>query len=368
MKMQQFGLVAVTLIGAASTLSAVDDMQIRNLENRVNALEQRRGANGMINPPARPVVKDGVNLWLQADALFMQATEDGLNYAVQTNDSAIPVTTGLDGKVKNTTYDWSWGFRVGLGYNFDHDGWDALLNWTWFRAHESKNETTELPEVLTPTYAAYTASTSFYNHARGTAHLHFNVLDFELGREFFVSKWLTLRPFIGGRGIWISRTFSTKYNTVTDSLSIEIEPKLQNRFRAGGARAGLNTQWGLGCGWSFFGECALSLLYGTQRLHQTQENESSLVEARVVDVHNNWSASRAMTDLAAGLRWDHLFGGDQYRIRFQLAWEQHMLFGFSRFMNFTSTVPALSGNLGKYAFNSGDLTVNGLSFEARFDF
>lgn len=102
-------LIAMTLVGTHSVVSAVDDMQVRNLENRVSALEQRRGANGMINPPARPVVKDGVDLWLQAEALFMHATEDGIHYGIKLDNG-----NTRDGHVKNVSYDWSWGWRAGL--------------------------------------------------------------------------------------------------------------------------------------------------------------------------------------------------------------------------------------------------------------
>src|SRR3569832_2110201 len=88
--------LAIGLATLTSVVCAVDDMQVRNLENRVSALEQRRGANGMINPPARPVVRDGTDLWLQAEALYMHATEDGVSYGIKQTSSASTV----DGQVK----------------------------------------------------------------------------------------------------------------------------------------------------------------------------------------------------------------------------------------------------------------------------
>ena len=370
MKFKQLGLLALSLIALTDTLTAVDDMQVRNLENRVNALEQRRGANGMINPPARPVVKNGTNLWLQADALLLQPAEDGLGYAIETNTSVIPTTAGLDGKVKNVSYDWSWGFRAGLGYNFDHDGWDALLNWTWFRSHESDNKNGLVPVVFAVTETSYATSVATVRNAEGISHLHLSLLDFELGREFFVSKWLTLRPHFGARAAWISRKYEGEYGqteTLGQITFTRAEAKNQNRFRAGGARTGLNAQWGLGCGWSFFSEFAMSLLYGKQRLHATQDNrDTAATESRILDVHNSWTAVRAMTDLAAGIRWDHLFNGDSYRIRLQLGWEQHMFFGFNKDMSFVAA--SATGNVGKFVANRGDLSLNGLSFQARFDF
>ena len=349
-------LAALTTL--LSVTCSADDMQMRNLENRVSALEQRRGANGMINPPARPVVRDGTDLWIQAEALFMNATEDGLAYAIKTNNT-LPV---VDGNVKNVKYDWSWGFRLGLGYNLPHDGWDVLLNCTWFQAREAKRDKPAAPEILVATQIAPTQAAMPDTSAKGRSILHLNLLDFELGREFFVSKWLTLRPFVGARAGWVNRNFKTRYFTTT---GLELEGHDHNRFRGAGVRAGLDTQWGLGSGWSFFGDLALSILYGTQRLHSHQDSEDSTgAETRIQHVHDHWMTVRPMLDLGVGLRWDHLFGcNDAYRIRIQLGWEQTTLFGFDKDLNFVNASAP-----GKYSFNQGDLGVSGISLQLRFDF
>jgi hypothetical protein len=260
-------------------------------------------------------------------------------------------------------YDWSWGFRAGLGYNFEHDGWDALLNWTWFRANEKKESHPASGNVDWPTQInvanAGADSTASSKEATGHGRLHLNFLDFELGREFFVSKWLTLRPFVGARGAWINRNFSFEYEGLSGT-GTSVGGHNHNRFRGGGLRSGLNTQWGLGSGWSFFGDLALSLIYGVQRLHEHQDNDTT--GARVEHVHNSWTIVRPMLDLAFGFRWDRLLSCDQYRIRVQLGWEQHTMFGFEKDMNF------VSGGQGKFTFNQGDLALSGVSLQLRFDF
>jgi len=346
--------LAVTFATLTSVVCAVDDMQIRNLENRVNALEQRRGANGMINPPARPVVRDGTDLWVQAELIYLNATEDGLAYAIKNEGTA-----GLDGTVKNIQYDWSPGFRVGIGYNLPHDGWDMLVNWTWFHSHEDKENHAGPGSALwqTQTNTANGPAGVAASEAEGTTSLHLNILDGELGREFFVSKWLTLRPFMGIRGLWVNRNFAVEYD-VRDGSTVESNKR--NRFRGAGVLGGLNTQWGLGSGWSFYGNIGLSLIYGVQRTpsHQDQKHPGASLE----HVHSHWTIVRPIVDLAVGLRWDQLFNNDAYRIRLQLGWEQHNLFGFEKDMNF------ISAPNGKFAYNSGDLSLSGVAFQARFDF
>jgi hypothetical protein len=353
--------LAVAFTTLTSVACAVDDMQVRNLENRVNALEQRRGANGMINPPARPVVRDGTDLWVQAEVLFMKTTEDGLDYAIKTPLAAYP--SSPTGHVKNGHYDWNWGFRLGLGYNTAHDGWDMLLNWTWFQARGRNAETPKAPYAVGPTQLAPDFGSP---DARAKSHttLHLNFLDFELGREFFVSRWLTLRPFVGARGAWLHRDFHVNYLCrICDTKHAGHD---HNRFRGGGLRTGLNTQWGLGCGWSFFGDLALSLILGGQKLNNRQRTLDLATSARTTSLYlkDHWTTVRPMLEINLGLRWDHLFGcNDAYRIRIQLGWEQMNIFGFAKELNcVNASLP------GKFIFNQGDLALNGLSLQFRFDF
>jgi len=359
---KMWSALATSLVAVTSSVSAVDDMQMRNLENRVSALEQRRGANGMINPPARPVVKDGCDLWLQGEALFMQATEDGLAYAIPSDG-----TVGyVDGRVHNAKYDWSWGFRVGAGYNMPHDGWDLFLNWTWFRSHDHHHVDREIGQSMFPTTippASTNGVVTNVDQAHAHLHLQMNILDLEMGREFFVSKWLTVRPHMGFRAAWLRRTFEPHYSGGGLAAGSSEHVESLNKDRGFGVRGGFDTQWGLGSGWSLYGQMAFSLLYGRQRCHLDAHTDTAATSTETWDARDRWTALRAVTDLGVGLRWDQLFSDDQYRIRLQLGWEQHLFFGFTQDQFFFDDVAT-----GNNANKSGDLGLSGLSFQARFDF
>ena len=43
----------------------------------------------------------------------------------------------------------------------------------------------------------------------------FNIFDWELGRNFWVSKALSLRPFLGLKGGWIHQSIHTKWQNPT---------------------------------------------------------------------------------------------------------------------------------------------------------
>ena len=92
----------------------------------------------MINPPARPQVKDGSDLFVTADLLVWQAHENGLPLAVVGHQSrSSPFIE--DGKVANFDFDCDVGFRIGVGYNLPHDGWDLSFNWLRFYTDASRH-------------------------------------------------------------------------------------------------------------------------------------------------------------------------------------------------------------------------------------
>ena len=219
---------ATSLVAVTSLVNAQNDnAQMRNLENRVTTLEQRRGASGMINPPGRPQIKGGADLFIYGDLIYWNAHENGLSYAV--------VNEGADdnlahAQVKNIHGKWNWGFRVGAGYNLPHDGWD--LNFTWLRFTDNGRKRVHggSNHFIFPTLAAAgdpilaVADTGSCNKAHGHWRLRLNQLDLDLGREFFVSKWLTVRPHFGLRTDWIHQKLNVDYdNRLSDYCHPAIE-------------------------------------------------------------------------------------------------------------------------------------------------
>lgn len=369
---------ALSLVAFTSALNAVDDTQVRNLENRVSALEQRKGSNGMINPPARPVVKDGSDIFITGEALYMKAQQNGLGYAVKADGfgPANPIDLHQDASMRTPDFEWDWGFRVGLGANLPHDGWDVYLNWTYFHNHVKHNTHVDenKGEGLFPSWRApdqivsapmtiVTSVPLFCNDVDSKWKLNYNIFDLEMGREFFVSKWLTLRPFAGLRGAWVRDRFKVSYNG-GDLVPVgEDLVRLSNRFWAIGLRGGLNTQWGLGCGWSVYADAALSLLEGRYDIRQYEKVDNSSGPIPRAHIKSDFNMTRAMMDLAVGLRYRTLFDNDYYGLTLQAGWEEHMFFGFNQYNRFPSFT-----NAGDFVSNLGDLSLKGVSFQVKLDF
>lgn len=364
MTFKKYWPLAISLLSLSCTLQA-SDAQMRNLENRVTALEQRRGANGMINPSGRPHVRDGIDVFVTGDLLLWNAHENGLALAIK-NDDPDDSTPASEAKVVNPDFDWSWGFRAGLGYNLPHDGWDLYLNWTYFynRAHTTReaHDDEELFTTWSPPINDIGAVAKMKSHWK----LQLNMLDLEMGREFFVSKFLTLRPFMGLRTAWIRQKNELHYKTGLNSSRFDLPPNsveeigMRSKYWGLGVRSGFNTLWGLGAGFSIYGDASISLLYGLF----TNKFEDEVAERQVYDIDtDHFRVSRAITDLALGVRWDRNFCDDCFHLGIKAGWEHHYFFGMNTFSHFTDDVVP-----GTFVNNNGDLTLQGWTLAVRMDF
>jgi hypothetical protein len=359
--------LTASLIAFTSLVNAqVDNAHMRNLENRVSALEQRRGSSGMINPPGRPQVKGGADLFVFGNLLYWNAHENGLSYAIVNKGSS---TNLANAQVKNNHGKWNWAFRAGVGYNLPHDGWDVNLTWLRFTDHGFKRKHAHGNEVIFPvgTHPADPlAETATANKAHGKWYLNLNQLDLDLGREFFVSKWLTVRPHFGLRTNWIRQKIHNDYNNfIGAQVPNQVKLKIKDDWYGIGLEGGLDTQWGLGNGFSIFGNLASAIIYGFHDFDYDEED--SPFSARgiedFVDLDNSYRISHAILDLAMGLRYDCMFNDDRFHLGLQLGWEHHIYFSQNQFPVFVD-----SNSLGSFVRNQGDLTLQGWTFAARFDF
>jgi hypothetical protein len=179
---------------------------------------------------ARPEVKDGVDLFLTGDLLIWKTQIDGLSYAseytIEANNDQGPLQP-LNGKTNNPHFNYQYGFKAALGCNLSHDGWDAILSWTWFRDESKSHAQATDNYALFPSLLMSPLSIGPFLTTASEADfkwdLHFDMLDLEMGREFYAGKWLALRPFFGLRSAWIDQNNKAMYYGVTlQETTIEI--------------------------------------------------------------------------------------------------------------------------------------------------
>jgi len=369
--MQKMWAIAASLVAVTSGVYAdVDSAQMRNLENRVNALEQRKSAGGMINPPGRPQVRDGANLFLFGDLIVWNAHENGLPVAVVNKGSSLNLSHSRAVTVHS---DWDAGFRVGVGYNLPHDGWDLSLSWLRFNTDGDKKIHAHSNTFVYPSRIAPSDPVGgFFSCAKASSRwrVHLNQLDLDLGREFFVSKWLTMRPHFGVRTDWIRQKWNTEYRNFPLSFFSppnRVESEYKDQWWGIGLEGGLDTQWGLGAGWSLFGNLSTAIIYGFHTLKYEDEDSPATAATAsngdFVKLHNTYRVSHPVLDLVMGLRYDYMFYNDRFHVGLALGWENHIYFNQNQFPVFVDDVAK-----GVFVSNQGDLTYQGWTVAARFDF
>ena len=328
---------------------------------------------GCLNPPARPQVQCGYNLFVGLELLYWSAYEYGLDYAMHSKN----VNTYINnGDVEQMGNDYSWAFRFGVGYNLPHDGWDLYANWTFFNNDVSNYTRAPHQGALFPTWINPDTSSNidgtaiptdmYVEKANGKWDVELNIIDLELGREFFTSKYLTLRPHMGFRYVRLDQQWHVNYeggNWLGTNYKYNV--RNSNDFWGFGLRGGFDTQWGLGGGFSIYGNFALSLLHG--HFHISQENylrnSNSRQRTDQMGFNNRKRVGRAVTDLAMGIRWDKMFADDRFHLGVQFGWEHHMFWGQNQMWQMVNSYqPALH-----YKGND-EFTTQGWTFAARFDF
>lgn len=305
-------------------------------------------------------LKNGCQLWVDGEVLYWQSNVGSFDYGTESESSTII----KDGRVKHPHHNWDWGFRMGLGYKMPHDKWDIFVNYTYLlgNAHGHAGGS---DDFVFPTWASGFnfdgVGTFFANEAKAHWHMTLNMGDVELGRTCFAGKWLTIRPFMGVRGLVIDQEYHVEYKGGTVAPSDEDKIHLNTDFWGVGIRMGFNSLWGLGKGIGIYGNGSASLLSGHFDVHEREKLEKA--DDTLFRVKRDVNNVVVTADLALGLQWDYMFSKDRYHFGMKFGWELNMFFDQNQLFNFLS-----SFNPGSLRFVEDDLTFQGLTFGMRFDF
>lgn len=321
---------------------------------------QGKEASGMVNPSSRYQVENGWNVFLNTEFLWWVAKGDGFYYSQGGYNPLSPAgTTVFDGHLHKVKPQFRPGFRIGIGGNMEYDEWDIVLNWTWFKSH-AKDHTHRLSLALWANPGINSGGNSTFGTFSSKAEwaLHYNIVDTEMGRSFWVGRHFSLRPFLGIRGAWIDQHFAIKYNYTTTPIT-EGRLRAKSDFEGAGVRAGLDMRFALLNGWSLYGITSASMLYGFYDCDFHERFES----AKIAETNDGFRSALASAQLSLGLRWDAYAHKDRYHFALFAAWEQNNWFGANKMNHFFSNLN--DGNLEQM---NGDICFAGGTFGARFDF
>jgi len=365
---------------ACGLFTGVFAAQMEDSDQQLNRSSSEETQFREITPNAGPRVTNGVDVFVTADFIYWTARQDGLAYA-RTGLVDYAEAVALGDTAEGTTYypdsKFSPGFKVGIGLNLGHDGWDTYLNYTWFHTKNHHSVVATNPSNISPVPLWEVATlgsslakdnflvlSSFVNVGRASSNwsLHFNNFDFEIGRNFYVSQYLTLRPYSGLKGTWSHQYFNVSYsNYLTSDVSSEVSAAhmhANQKFWGIGIRTGLETSWYFDKNWSIFGNTALSSLWG--RFYDTRKDHvtsASDVHRTILNTRADFHTVRPVMEFQLGARYDYWFSDDDYHFGIEAAWEQQVWFNQNQFIELLNA----SGS-------QANLTLQGFTLDFRFDF
>lgn len=358
-----------------------------NIQNSTVMVNNGVGPDMMINPNAYHTN----TVFFSGEALFWWVREGGLEFAIQDPDYIDDGSIIENGTMLEPTPGWNAGFRLGLGYVFHRDGWDLDLWWTHYQNGQSDDDCDDCCETaLSPCIPIWSDLPTDGNNLLAADfsqkwRVNLNVVDIELGRGFMTSKWLELRPFVGVRGAWTNERYKIHYYDLAHTTGAPVDEilfisddyvSMKNKWWGVGPRAGLNTRWGLGWGFSLYGDAAISLLYGKFKVRHSESASGTLTTAldevvsfsedNVINYKDSWNTGRAVTDLALGLMWEHDFKNN-WGLGMNVGWEQHLYFNANQFWK-VSRPGGPDGSTQVFAHERGDLSFQGVSLGANIYF
>lgn len=318
------------------------------------------------NAPSRIDTYD-YDLFFGASFIYWQANQEGMAYAIENytpaNNRIFP---NADAQWVNIDFPFSPGFRISAGYGMDYGDWAVMGEYT--RLHQLTSDSASAENIqnggnLPPQWLSaanqITLGANFQpTSIDATWKFNLDVFDFHLNRASYVGNRLSFTPHFGGRLLWINQRYKLDY---TDSINQAFfRVNVQSGSWAVGARAGLDTMWYAGCGFRVIGNVSSSLLYtGYKAKH---------FEGTLVDTNNDYIVStkdfalKPNLELDLGLGWGSYLYGSCYHVDFsatydfQVFWAQNYMFWLQQ------------ESINRFVRNGGDLFLQGLTINGRFDF
>lgn len=315
-----------------------------------------------ITPPVGPYVKGGYNVYTTLEFIYWKAIQEGLNYA-DTGVAVVPGTSASSGKVHRPDFPWKPGFKVGIGYYLPHDGWDFYANYTWLHSSGTDRASSSIGNMVAIglTFPGLSSQISQITSARSHWDLQFNSIDLELGRNFYLSRFLAVRPFGGLKFTWQDQEVSNRYRANQVTFGAVTQPgtarsKHHQDVWGVGIRLGGNGNWYFYRSWSIATKVAFSgvwLDYKNMRKDRFKQNGAPF---RVINnIKKDTDAIKAVMELFLGLHGEWWFQNQRYHLALQGGFDEQLWINFGEFISF-------------FTQGHGDFSMCGLTVKARFDF
>ncbi|WP_420421641.1 Lpg1974 family pore-forming outer membrane protein [Simkania sp.] len=278
------------------------------------------------------------------------------------------------GRVKDHDLSWDWGFRAGVGGKVPHDNWDLYFNFTYFHNNDTTG-TRKIPPATVFALAGFFGGN--FQHAKSNFHLLYLNLDLELGRNYFISRRLSLHPHMGVKAMRMHLREKVKflfspfqqqgqlvgefYKTASRSDSDGIGP-----------RVGVQGSWFLADGFRLFSELSGALLYEydevTQREKSSPNASDDITNIRLIGNKHHFTS---FFQMYSSLSYGRYFHHDRVYLLVKLGYEVQYYFRQNQMLNPNNFLFGANNPRPlrlDYDRKGEDVSFYGITFSARLDF
>lgn len=235
-----------------------------------------------------------------------------------------PASTNQQTQLLNVPFQWSPGFRLGIGYNNTENPWNVQLYYTGYKTkglNQASVNSGEIHSAFAGNFYANNAagdgiSGPYYHQAGIQWNIVFNTIDLDLGRTVKINNLLNLRPFVGLKAAAIDQDINTTWQepyqpttpanptpTRITTFSSATE-SLTNNFKGVGPSFGLNTTWHLfeptNHQLNFIGNLSGAFLWGHWELTDIYRNNTPV---SITVINDSLSTAATMAKGYLGMEW-----------------------------------------------------------------
>ena len=325
------------------------------------------------NAPFKHNLADSAyNVWADASFIYWQPTEDNLEFGMSV-DSVIGTGgdhLALSGRIVNMDFDFMPGFKVGSGVTFKRDNWDLYAEYTWLHGHDQKSSDggafglePMYPDVNT--IANYIGSGPiFYGIGKAKWKIKLDFLDLDLGRNYYVGKYLTFHPYFGLRGAWIRQSIHGLYQIALAPNFIDLKDGTVSW--AVGPKLGFDANWDLSSGWKIISNGSADLLYTrySEIYRSTTFNPKTTPASLPLKISEHpMHTVRAHMDIELGLGWGTYLDCKNLYLDLGATYDFQVFFGQNMFRKFF-----VGSGVPSSLLCAGNLYIQGLNVKAKLDF
>ena len=157
------------------------------------------------NASARIEVCDTWDLYTTASFIYWETRQHGVELGYQ-----IPTDRTQAAEAITMDFDYDPGFKIGIGYKLDRDGWIAFANYIRFHSSAKKdfirpNTSNAIRAIWWPSSLADANNTE----VQGVWKVNLDVLNLTFQRPEYRGLYLIFKPFYGLKGGWLDQRYKS---------------------------------------------------------------------------------------------------------------------------------------------------------------